>query len=507
MLPPWSTATIYQIFPLSYYDSNNDGKGDLQGVIQKLDYISSLGVNAIWLNPIYKSNWIDAGYDILNHTEIDPIFGSMKDLDELIRQAHKRNLKIMLDLLPNHTSDQHPWFIESASSKNSAKRNWYTWRDPSPDGGPPNNWKAVFGGSVWTFDAGTQQYYLHTFYPQQPDLNLQNPNVRNAIFSIVRFYLNRGVDCFRLDAASHFAKDNQFRDNPLRKDWQQITDPYEQQEHLYDKNLSKRYEFINELSHQLNEFPHSYMITESYLNLAQLTDLHKNTNTHNHTACNFHLVEAELDARKLTTWINSYLAMCNKQNAVPTWILSNHDRTRIASRYGHLAARMMAMLQLTLPGIAFIYYGDEIGMQEAKIPESYRHDLYEFHNRDAQRTPMQWSPEANAGFSKVKPWLPVHANYSIVNVENEEVHAESTLSYYRSVMQIRKELYNSSTIKLQHKQGILKYTNNSHHIMLNTSPNKVSIKPLKTIILSTYGDTKTGEVRSLLRPYEGIIYA
>lgn len=505
MLPPWSTDTIYQIFPLSYCDSNGDGKGDLQGIIQKLDYIASLGVNTIWLNPIYLSSWIDAGYDILNHAEIDPIFGTMRDLDSLITQAHRRKLKVMLDFLPNHTSDQHQWFVDSSSSRTHPKRDWYTWHDPAPDGGPPNNWKAVFGGSAWTFDATTQQYYLHTFYAQQPDLNLSNPHVRQAIYSIIRFYLNRGVDCFRLDAASHFAKDAQLRDNPLRKDWQQVDDPYEQQQHLYDKNLKERYEFINELSHQLNEYPKSYIITESYLNLTQLTELHKKTNGHNHTACNFYLMESDLQPTSIAKWINSYLTICYKQSAVPTWILSNHDRTRLASRFGHRAARLLAMLQLTLPGIAFIYYGDELGMQETNIPESLRHDIYEFHNRDAQRTPMQWSADINAGFSKTKPWLPVHPNFPIVNVVTEDAQPESALNFYRELLKIRHLMGSNFSTRLQVTDHVIHYQREQHAVSLNLSNHEVTIDLSGTVVLSTYMDQKGGEAPTVLRPYEGII--
>ena len=506
----WRNAVIYEVWPRSFFDSNHDGNGDLPGLISKLEYFKELGVNVLWLGPVYKSSWVDAGYDVDDHVAIDPLFGNMQDLQQLIYLARRQHLKVMLDMVVNHTSNKHLWFQESRSSRDNSKADWYIWADGTPDS-PPNNWLSVFGGSAWEYVPQRQQYYLHTFYKEQPDLNWQNPHLRRAIYDLFRYYLRMGVEGLRIDAASHLAKDPLLHNNPLRANARRIHDPYEKQKHLYDKNLPERFKYIDEMSQVLSEFPGTFMFTESYLGLRQLQQIHGQTSNSNHTAYNFKLIEIPFDPRIIYHSISAYLELVAKHQAIPNWTFSNHDRQRLVSRVGPMRARLLAMLQLSLPGIAFVYYGEEIGMSEVRIPAQFRYDRYAYHDRDAQRTPMQWRNQQYAGFSDVQPWLPV-GDSTYQNFATQYESPNSIWHLYRTLIKFKNatgwqmfETQLSATDQML--EIVRKGHDNYYRIILNFSAQVLKIPELPTkpkLIISTYLDRQNCEDQTL-RPFEGII--
>ena len=368
----WQTGIIYQIYPRSFQDSNHDGVGDLRGIIHRLPYLTELGVDAIWLSPIFTSPMADFGYDIADYTDVDPLFGNLADLDSLIEAAHRHQLKLILDLVPNHTSDQHPWFVESKTSRNNPKRDWFIWRDPAPDGGPPNNWLSEFGGSAWEFDPNTNQYYYHTFLSAQPDLNWRNPAVRNAMHDVMRFWLRRGVDGFRVDAVWYLIKDDQFRDNPLNPDFRPGGLPRDALIPLYTADLPEVHDAISGMRRVLDEFPDRVLLGEIYLPIERLVAYYGRDLEGVHFPYNFALLTAKWEARSLARLIDEYEAAL-PSGGWPNWVLGNHDRPRLATRIGLDQARVAAMLLMTLRGTPTLYYGDEIGMQQAAIlPEQVR---------------------------------------------------------------------------------------------------------------------------------------
>ncbi len=439
----WQTDTIYQIYPRSFLDSNGDGVGDLSGITSKLDYLRWLGVDAIWLSPIYPSPMADFGYDISNYTDVHPLFGTLHDMDTLLQQAHQRNLKVILDFVPNHTSDEHPWFQESRSSRTNAKRDWYIWRDPAPDGGPPNNWTSLFGGSAWEFDAQTGQYYLHLFDVKQADLNWRNPLVREAMDNVLRFWLERGVDGFRVDVIWLLLKDPQFRDNPLNPDWKPGDDPSGYQIGQYTQDQPGIHELVRDMRSLLQSYGDRVLIGEIYLPIARLMQYYGESLDEAHLPFNFQFVT-------MTTWnahdirqiVDAYEAAL-PSGAWPNWVLGNHDKTRIATRVGREQARIAEMLLLTLRGTPTCYYGDEIGMQNVSIPhDQLRDPVARFspaNSRDYERTPMQWNTSANAGFASpdVQTWLPIANDYKIYNVEIEQHEPHSMLLFTRALLALR----------------------------------------------------------------------
>jgi len=435
----WQTGTIYQIYPRSFLDSNDDGVGDLPGITSKLDYLSWLGVDAIWLSPIYPSPMADFGYDISNYTDVYPLFGTLHDMDTLLQEAHQRNLKVILDFVPNHTSDEHPWFQESRSSRTNAKHDWYIWRDPAPDGGPPNNWTSLFGGSAWQFDAQTEQYYLHLFDVKQADLNWRNPLVREAMDNVLRFWLERGVDGFRVDVLWLLLKDPQFRDNGLNPDWKPGDDPSGYQDGRYTQDQPGIHDLVRSMRGLLQSYGERALIGEIYLPVARLMQYYGES-----------LDEATWNAHDIRQIVDAYEAAL-PAGAWPNWVLGNHDKTRIATRVGREQARIAQMLLLTLRGTPTCYYGDEIGMQNVPIPhEQLRDPVARFspeHSRDYERTPMQWSTSANAGFTapNVQPWLPIASDYKTYNVETEQHEPHSLLLFTRSLLALRHTLPALST--------------------------------------------------------------
>jgi alpha-glucosidase len=408
----WQTGVIYQIYPRSFQDSNGDGIGDLRGITQRLSYLVELGIDAIWLTPIFPSPMADFGYDISDYTDIDPLFGGLDEFDALLAAAHAQGIKVILDLVPNHTSDEHPWFLESRASRGSRKRDWYIWRDPAANGGPPNNWLSVFGGSAWEYDGASGQYYYHAFLAAQPDLNWRNPAVRSAIYEVMRFWFRRGVDGFRVDVVWHLIKDDEFRDNPPNADFRVTDPPHHRLVPLYTADRPEVHDVIAEMRRVADEFPDRVLIGEIYLPLERLVAYYGRDLRGMHLPFNFSLLGASWNASVIAGLIGEYEAAL-PSGGWPNWVLGNHDWPRIASRIGPDQAKVATMLLLTLRGTPTIYYGDEIAMKEVTIAPDQVRDPLEKNvrgqglGRDGCRTPMQWDRTTHAGFSSVESWLPV----------------------------------------------------------------------------------------------------
>ena len=438
----WQTAVIYQIYPRSFQDTNGDGIGDLAGIHQRLSYLAELGVDAIWLSPIYPSPMADFGYDISNYTDIDPIFGSLAEFDTLVTEAHRRGIRIILDLVPNHTSDRHPWFVESRASRDSSKRNWYIWRDAAKGGGPPNNWLSEFGGSVWEFDTHTGQYYCHTFLSAQPDLNWWNPDVRTAMYEVMRFWLARGVDGFRVDVIWHLIKDREFRDNPSNPAFRPGQPPHQSLVPLYTTDRPEVHDIIRQMRMIVDEFSDRLLIGEIYLPIERLVAYYGRDLQGLHLPFNFALLFTSWQAHQIARLVQEY-EFALPPGGWPNWVLGNHDQPRIASRIGAQQARCAAMLLLTLRGTPTIYYGDELGLPQVTLRDDEIQDPFEKRvsglgvGRDGCRTPMQWNAEKFAGFSIVKPWLPVEPNCNR-NVAAQRHEPASMLQLYRRLIELRR---------------------------------------------------------------------
>ncbi|MBN9388001.1 MAG: DUF3459 domain-containing protein [Chloroflexi bacterium] len=449
----WQNGIIYQVYPRSFKDGNGDGIGDLNGITEKLDYFSeTLGVTAIWLSPFYRSPMADFGYDVADYTDVDPMFGNLADFDRLVEETHKRGLKIIVDWVPNHTSNQHPWFLESKSSKDNPKRDWYVWKDPKPDGSPPNNWVSGFGGSAWEFDPATGQYYEHTFLKEQPDLNWRNPAVVEAMFGTVEFWLKRGVDGFRIDVAQSILKDAEFRDNPLRTDnavaGHKPMGDYDTQVHLYDGPQEETHGIYRQLRQLIDRYSAEQprmMVGEIHIfDVVKWAQFYGENLDELHMPFNFGLLKAKWEAQAIRETVDN-LEENIPEGAWPNYVLGNHDEPRIASRIGPGMARLAMLLLLTLRGTPTMYYGDELGMQDVKIPADKVQDPWERLTpgmglgRDPERTPMQWDASPNAGFTgpEVTPWLPVSDIYEQENVAAELAEPGSMLNFTRRLIELR----------------------------------------------------------------------
>ena len=438
----WKEGIIYQIYPRSFQDSNGDGIGDLKGVINRLDYFSWLGIETIWLSPLYPSPMADFGYDIADYCDIHPIFGSLHDLDTLITQTHKRDMKIVLDLVPNHTSDQHPWFIESRASRDNPKRNWYLWYDAQPDGSYPNNWRSAFGGSAWEWDERTQQYYYHAFDKTQPDLNWRNPEVQEAMFAVMRFWLDKGVDGFRVDVMWHLIKDERLRDNPPNPDYREHMSTFHEVLPIYSTDQPEVHDIVRKMRDVLDAYNDRMMIGEIYLPVKQLVAYYGVDLKGAHLPFNFQLVTLPWEATQISQALIAYEAALPPQGW-PNWVLSNHDKPRVASRVGADQAFVAAMLLFTLRGTITLYYGDEIGMRDVNIPVDEIVDPRGVNmpdknvGRDPARTPMQWDGSPKCGFTKGKPWLPVDRLAKKFNVELQRTDQASLLSLHRRLIALR----------------------------------------------------------------------
>jgi alpha-glucosidase len=417
--------------------------GDLRGIRERLPYLIELGIGAIWISPIFPSPMADFGYDVSNYTDIDPLFGAIADFDELLAAAHQSGLKLLLDFVPNHTSDLHPWFLQSRSARDNPRRDWYLWRDPAPNGGPPNNWLSQFGGSAWEFDPTTRQYYYHAFLKQQPDLNWRNPQVREAMYEAMRFWLRRGVDGFRVDVLWHLIKDERFRDNPKNPNFAPGMPPHHAVLPLYTTDRPEMEELVAELRGVLDEFGDRLLIGEIYLPLERLMRYYGRDLKGAHLPFNFSLLGTPWHASNIAKLIREYEAAL-PSGGWPNWVLGNHDFPRIASRIGREQARLAAILLLTLRGTPTMYYGDEIGMAQIAVPPERIRDPFQKNvpdlkvGRDGSRTPMQWDGTPHAGFSQTEPWLPVAQDYPTVNVATERDQPTSIYNLYRALIALRR---------------------------------------------------------------------
>lgn len=433
----WKHAVVYQIYPRSFQDSNDDGIGDLNGIRNRLDYLVELGVGAIWISPIYPSPMADFGYDVADYCGIDPIFGTMDDFDRLLEAAHHRNLRVILDFVPNHTSDQHPWFIESRSSRENPKRDWYIWRDQ------PNNWQSHFGGSAWEFDETTGQYYLHEFLKEQPDLNWRNPAVKSAMFDALRFWLRKGVDGFRVDVMWLMIKDDQFRDNPPNPAYTVGQGSRAQFLPIYDADRPEIHELVPEMRGVLEEFGDRVLIGEIYLPIPRLMDYYGPQLRGANLPFNFQLLQCAWTAEELARTISEYISAL-PHGAWPNWVLGNHDKSRIASRIGQRRARAAALLLMCLPGTLTIYNGEELGMQDVPIPPDEVQDPAEKRQpgigmgRDPERTPLPWDNSPLCGFTSGTPWLPIGDANRAVNVQTSKGDPGSMLSLYKRLLRFRR---------------------------------------------------------------------
>ena len=443
----WRGASIYQIYPRSFVDTNGDGVGDLPGITQKLDYVASLGVDAIWLSPFFTSPMHDFGYDVSDYRGVDPVFGTIGDFDLLVERAHALNLRLIIDQVYSHSSDQHPWFEESRSSKENPRADWYVWADPKADGSPPNNWQSVFGGPAWHWDARRGQYYFHNFLPEQPDLNLHNREVQDALLDVASFWLDRGVDGFRLDAINFAMHDPQLRDNPPATTGGKRTRPFDFQQHLFNQSHPDIVKFLERLRELTNRKGARFTLAEVGGTDA-LDEMHAFTkgNGRLNSAYSFDFLNADaltpsLVARVAKEWPENL--------GWPTWAFENHDAPRAISRWVGEAhredlARTKLLLLSALRGSIILYQGEELGLPQVDVPFERLRDPEAIANwpqtlsRDGARTPMPWrSEEPNLGFSAGEPWLPAGENHRPLSVERQEAESNSVLQFTRRCLKLR----------------------------------------------------------------------
>jgi alpha-glucosidase len=519
----WKRGIIYQIYPRSFQDSNGDGIGDLNGIRRRLDYLTWLGIDAIWISPIYPSPMADFGYDITDYCNIDPVFGTLTDFSGLLHEAHQHGLKVILDFVPNHTSDRHPWFMESRSSQGNDKRDWYIWRDGKPDGQPPNNWISQFGGPAWTFDDRTNQYYLHSFFAEQPDLNWRNSEVRTAMFNVLRFWLDRGVDGFRVDVLWLLIKDAMFRDNPPNPNYRPDRPAIDRYLSVYNADQPEIHELVAEMRSVLDSYSDRVLIGEIYLPFSRLALYYGKNLEGAQLPFNFALIHAAWNAKEIAGLIADYEAAL-PPDGWPNWVLGNHDQPRIAARVGGRRARTAAMLLLTLRGTPTMYYGDEIGLARVPIPRSLVQDPWEKNEpglgvgRDPWRTPLQWDDSEGAGFTPATPWLPLDQDYPRNNVAALKRDPRSLLCLYRRLIELRRHhraLSNGAIRVLAVENDILCYERSCDGerlvIALNFGAEDAHIEVPQVIgataLLSTFMDRAGAATDSRLRPNEGIIFA
>ena len=522
----WRDQVIYQIYPRSFQDTGGDGIGDLAGIRKRLPYLAGLGIDCIWLSPVFASPMKDFGYDVADYREIDPLFGSMADFDDLLDEAHSSGLKLLLDFVPNHTSDQHDWFIESRSSQQNSKRDWYIWKDPAPNGGPPNNWISNFGGSAWQFDERTGQYYYHAFLRSQPDLNWRNPEVRTAMFDILRFWLDKGVDGFRVDVIWHLIKDEHFRDNPPNPHYRAGKPEIEKNLQVHSADQPEIHDLIAEMRGVIEEYDNRLLIGEIYLPVERLVSYYgKSHDSGVHLPFNFQLLQCPWETQAIASLVTEYEESL-PEHGWPNWVLSNHDQPRIAARTGPAQARIAAMLLLTLRGTPTLYYGDEIGLADVTIPPERMQDPWTKQepdtsfNRDKARTPMQWSGKENAGFSSAQPWLPVSDDWQKRNVASLDEEDQSLLQLYRRLLAFRRKeqaLRSGSYRELHCSPSIFALEREVEAkrlaVILNFSEEETTLPDLpdryrkaKTLF-SSVGESRSGlSAHSLrLKPTEGVI--
>jgi len=450
----WQGAAIYQIYPRSFLDTNGDGVGDLPGIIERLDYVASLGVEAIWISPFFKSPMADFGYDVADYRAVDPLFGTLEDFDRLLRRAHGVGLKIVIDQVLSHTSSEHAWFAESRQDRSNPRADWYVWADPRPDGGPPNNWLSIFGGIAWKWEPRRSQYYLHNFLSSQPDLNFHNPEVRRAVLENVRFWLERGVDGMRLDAINFCFHDPQLRDNPPKPAEARTgrgflpDNPYAYQYHVYNNTRPENLPFIEELRRLTDRYPGAVTLGEISAEDSNATIAEYTRPGRLHMGYSFELLSSEHSPAHIRATVEGALAA--SADAWPCWSISNHDVQRVLSRWGrpdsppHLATQLTALV-CSLRGAVCIYQGEELGLREADVPFESLRDPYgiafwpKFKGRDGCRTPMPWRKAERGGFSSATPWLPLPPEHIALAVEVQEREPASALQAFRRLMRWRRQ--------------------------------------------------------------------
>lgn len=445
----WKNGIIYQIYPRSFQDSNGDGIGDLGGILQHLDYLRDLGVDGVWFSPINPSPDVDFGYDVADYHTIDPKFGNLQDFERLLQEAHKRGLHIIMDLVLSHSSDQHRWFQEARKSKENPYHDWYIWRDPAPDGGVPNNWFSIFGGSAWECDENLGQYYYHAFAKGQPDLNWHNPEVRSTLLDVFRYWLDKGVDGFRLDVFNNYYQDALFRDNPRNEgvSLRKLFRKFDAYDHIYDSNQPEMMSVVEDIRKIIDSYSDRYVVGETYLvdSLKARTYIGDNKL---HAGFDYAFSNAPFNARAYGKAIQYWDAL-HGDDAWPNYFFNNHDTPRSTTRFAKgesdAIPKLLLAMQLTVRGTPYLYYGEEIGMRDVSLARSQILDpvgkqYWPFNKgRDGCRSPMQWSAKQNAGFTTGEPWLPVNKDYAVRNVESQTASPASMLTFYKSLIQLRRE--------------------------------------------------------------------
>jgi alpha-glucosidase len=473
----WRDGVIYQIYPRSFVDSDGDGVGDLRGIASRLDHLTWLGVDAAWLSPIYRSPMKDFGYDISDHCDVEPVFGTLADADALIAAAHERGLRLLLDFVPNHTSDQHPWFREHPD--------WYFWRDA-----PPNNWLSVFGGPGWTRDPETGRFYYHAYLREQPDLDWRNESLREAMLGVLRFWLERGVDGFRVDALRQVLKDAELRDNPPNPDYGEGMTEFEQLLPVYSADHDDISPVVA-MAETIAAYD-GVMVAELYTPLERLMRYHA---AGVQMPSNMHLIATPFEPRALAGLVERYESLL-PDGAWPNWVLGNHDRSRVASRVGPERARAAAMLLLTLRGTPTLYYGDELGMTDVEIPPDRVADPFAEMGRDPERTPMPWTPDG--GFTTGEPWLPM--GDLRVNVADQREDPRSMLNLHRELIALRRSFVREPYRTLAVDDARFVFARGDWVVALNLS-GEAAERPPGSVALSTELDGGA----DVLRPYEGVV--
>jgi len=445
----WRGAVIYQIYPRSFCDSNGDGIGDLPGITSRLDYIADLGVDAIWISPFFKSPMRDFGYDVSDFCAVDPIFGSLEDFDDLLKQAHKRKLKVIIDQVYSHTSDQCDWFKQSRANRDNAKADWYVWADAKADGSAPNNWESAFWGPAWSWDEQRQQYYLHNFLGEQPDLNLHNPQVQEKLLDVCRFWLDRGVDGFRLDASNYFMHDPLLRDNEWFDEHGIRLDPHAPDQKIYSESHQDIIAFIRRLRTAMDDYPDTFSVAEiGGAMQRENTIAFTSGDNHLNTAYSFvFLATQELSAATIRDELSDWNQLTSNY---PSWAFSNHDMPRVVSRWGKAGdppqlAKMLQMLLLTLRGTVFLYQGEELGLPQSEVPFEKLKDPEAIANwpdilgRDGARTPIPWSGRDQSGDWGPSPWLPIDESHYELRVDKQQLNEDSTLRFCKQLLALRKQ--------------------------------------------------------------------
>ncbi|MGB9640183.1 MAG: alpha-amylase family glycosyl hydrolase [Anaerolineales bacterium] len=518
----WRDGIIYQLYPRSFYDSNQDGIGDLPGIISHLDYLAELGIDAIWLSPFYPSPDKDFGYDISDHCAVDHRFGTLEDFDQLVEQAHRRNLRVILDLVLNHTSNEHAWFLESRQNRSNPKADWYIWQD-----GIPNNWQSVFGGRAWTFDTQRGQYYYHMFLAEQPDVNWRNPEVRKAQLDVARFWLDRGVDGFRLDVFNVYFKDEKLRSNPATLGLR----AFDRQRHIYDTDQPEMIPLLQELRAILDRYPDRYAVGETFLSSTEKIARYVGKERL-HAAFDFTFLESAPQPRKWLQAILNWEKLWQEYQIWPNYVLSNHDNPRAATRYtkgeDDRLLKVLMMFLLTLRGTPFLYYGEEIGMRDVPLkrqeildpPGKKYWPIYK--GRDGCRAPMQWDNGQYGGFSHAKPWLPIHPDFTQRNVRSQFANPDSLLNFTRRLIALRREngalQHGEFEILTPQPKHVLSYVRHGEGetflIVLNFSSQATFVElPLKflssewQIILTTHPQRSIFKVEQTVKlyPFEATI--